>query len=428
MKTDLDRLMGERGYAAVLVSGPAAGNPPMYYLSNGVSIGERSVLVKPRGQAPVLLVSGMERDEAAKSGLRVVDLAQYRLAELVKEEAGDALRATARLYGRFLADLGVSGRVAVFGHVDQGASHALLTAIEALHPSLKMVGEYGDSIFQAATATKDAAEVARIRAVGRRTVAVVDETAEFLTSHRAQGGYLVTRAGGRLTLGEVKAFINRRLLEHGVVDAEAGTIFAQGRDSGVPHSRGQARQPIALGKSIVFDIFPAEPGGGYFFDFTRTWCLGYAPDHVQQAYEQVRAIYQQVLKALRPGAPCRDYQTMVCDYFEARGHTTLRLDPAAASGYVHSLGHGVGLYVHEAPNLSDRVGNQAVFEPGHVITVEPGLYYPDHPRGGFGVRLEDTLWLNPASQRFEILARYPYDLVLPVKGAKAPARRPAGRA
>lgn len=419
MKTDLDKLMTERGYAALLVSGPSTNNPPMYYLSNGVSIGERSLLVKPRGQDPVLLVSGMERDEAAKSGLRVIDLAQYRLADLLKEERGDSLRATARLYGRVFADLGVSGKVVVYGHVDQGAAYALLSAIEELNPGLQIAGEYGDSVFQTAAATKDAAEVRRIRAVGKQTVAVVGETAEFLTSHRVQGDYLVKRDGSRLLLGEVKAFINRRLLEHGVVDAEAGTIFAQGRDGGVPHSRGDARQPMRLGRSIVFDIFPAEPGGGYFFDFTRTWCLGYAPDHVLEAYEQVREVYQQTLKALKPGAPCRDYQTLVCDYFEARGHPTIRTNPATTDGYVHSLGHGVGLYIHEAPSLSDRAGNTTVLEPGHVLTVEPGLYYPDHPQGGFGVRLEDTVWLNPATLKFEILARYPYDLILPVKPAKS---------
>jgi Xaa-Pro aminopeptidase len=327
------------------------------------------------------------------------------------------------MFGRLFAELGVRGKVAVYGHVDQGVAHALLDAVEELNPAVQIVGEYNDSIFQLATATKDTAEVKRIRAVGKRTVAVVGETAEFLTSHRAQDGYLVRKDGARLTLGEVKTFINRRLLEHGVVDAEAGTIFAQGRDAGVPHSRGEARQAVALGKSLVFDIFPAEPGGGYFFDFTRTWCLGYAPDHVHAAYEQVAEIYRQTLKALKPGAPCRDYQTLVCDYFEARGHATIRTNPATTDGYVHSLGHGVGLYIHEAPSLSDRAGNAAVLQPGHVLTVEPGLYYPDHPQGGFGVRIEDTLWLNPRTLRFEILARYPYDLVLPIKEAKSQGSR-----
>ncbi len=422
MKSDLDALMAERGYAALLVTGATAGNPPMYYLANGVHVGERSLLVKPRGQAPVLVVSGMERDEAAKSGLRVLDLAQFPLGGLLKEEQGDVLRATARQYGQILAHLGVQGAVAVYGHVDQGAAHALLEAVEELNPGLRIVGEYHNSLLQLATATKDAAEVKRIRAVGKQTVAVVGETAEFLTSQRAQNGYLLKKDGQRLNIGDVKAFINRQLLEHGVVDAEAGTIFAQGRDAGVPHSRGEARQPVRLGRSLVFDIFPAEAGGGYFFDFTRTWCLGYAPDHVYAAYEQVREIYRQTLKALKPGAPCRDYQTLVCDYFEARGHATIRTNAATTDGYVHSLGHGVGLYIHEAPSLSDRAGNTAVLAPGHVVTVEPGLYYPDHPQGGFGVRLEDTVWLNPQTLKFEILAKYPYDLVLPVKGTR-PARR-----
>ncbi|MDW8326010.1 MAG: M24 family metallopeptidase, partial [Anaerolineales bacterium] len=67
------------------------------------------------------------------------------------------------------------------------------------------------------------------------------------------------------------------------------------------------------------------------------------------------------------------------------------------------------------PSLSDYEGNEAKLLPGAVFTVEPGLYYPDHPKGGFGVRLEDSVWLNPETLKFEVLAKYPMDLVLKVK-------------
>ena len=100
---------------------------------------------------------------------------------------------------------------------------------------------------------------------------VVGATEDFLTSHRAKDGYLVKADGSRLTVGDVKAHIRQALTAENIVDAESGTIFAIGRDAGVPHSRGRDKDPIALGKTIVYDIFPAEPGGGYFFDFTRTW-------------------------------------------------------------------------------------------------------------------------------------------------------------
>lgn len=420
MKSDLDRLMTDRNYAALLVNGGSLNNPPMYYLANGALVGEATILVKKHGEAPVIFVSSIEREEAAKSGLRVVDLNQYHFAELLKDEKGDRLRANARLYAKIFADLGVHGAVAAFGQRDQGAALALLTAFNDLDLGITIAGEYDKTVFDLATATKDADEVKRIRAAGKKTVNVVAGTEAFLVSHRAQNGYLVKKDGARLTIGDVKRRINQMLLEEGLVDAEAGTIFAIGHDAGVPHSRGADRAPLALGQTIVYDIFPAEPGGGYFYDFTRTWCLGYARPEVEQAYQDVLDTFNAVMKALKPDELCSVYQKLTCDILEARGHPTLRTRPETTSGYVHSLGHGVGLKIHEFPRLSDAQGNADRLEPGVVFTVEPGVYYPERK---FGVRLEDTVWLNPQTLQFEILAKYPKELVLPVKGAKSPRAR-----
>ncbi len=420
MKSDLDPLLLDRGYAALLVTGRSANNPPMYYLVNGANVGEATIVVKKPGEAPVIFANSMEREEAARSGLRVVDLNHYHFGDLLKEERGDRLRATARLYGKIFAEMGVHGTVAALGQRDQGAALALLTAINDLGPGIQITGEFDQTVFDQATATKDADEVRRIRAVGKKTVNVVAGTQAFLVSHRAQNGYLVKKDGRRLTIGDVKRRISQLLMEEGVVDAEAGTIFALGRDAGIPHSRGTDRQPLALGQTIVYDIFPAEPGGGYFYDFTRTWCLGYASAAAEKAYQDVQDTHHAVLAELRPGELCSAYQRLACDLLEARGHATLRTNPETTSGYVHSLGHGVGLRIHEFPRLSDAQGNGDHLEPGVVFTVEPGVYYPERK---LGVRLEDTVWLNPATLKFEVLAQYPYALVLPIKGAAAPKRR-----
>ncbi len=418
MKSDLDQLMSERNYEALLVTGGTNNNPAMYYLANGASVTERSVLVKKRGQAPVLFVSTMERDEAARSGLRVELLEKFSLLDLVKQTNGDWLQATARQYGQLLAEAGVAqGTVAAYGRAEMGAAYELLTAIGELHPQYNVVGEYGNgrSLLLTSRATKDAAEAKRIRAVGRKTMRVVGATEEFLTSQRAKGGYLVRKDGSRLTIGDVKRHIRQALTDENIVDAEAGTIFAIGRDAGVPHSRGRDQDPIALGKTIVYDIFPAEPGGGYFFDFTRTWCMGYATEEVEKSYADVLATLKAVTKALKPGELTRTYQALTCELLEARGHPTIGSSPQTTSGYVHAVAHGVGLDIHESPGFSDSEANQARLDPGVVITVEPGVYYPER---GYGIRLEECLWLNPTSLKFENLATYKKDLVLPVKGAK----------
>jgi len=144
---------------------------------------------------------------------------------------------------------------------------------------------------------------------------------------------------------------------------------------------------------------------------TRTWSLGYATDEVVEAWEQTKEIFDRVMGSLAVGQPTRDYQTMTCDYYESKGHKTARSHPGTEEGYVHSLGHGIGLEIHEEPRFSHAAGNNTLVQPGHVVTIEPGLYYPSR---GFGVRIEDAVAFNEAGE-LVWLTHYPYDLVVPMK-------------
>jgi Xaa-Pro aminopeptidase len=262
-----------------------------------------------------------------------------------------------------------------------------------------------------AMATKDNLEVERIRKMGHITTRVVGNVADFLTSHTVKEEVLIQANGSPLTVGDVKRRINLWLSEYGVENPE-GTIFAIDRDAGVPHSSGNSHDLIRLGQTIVFDIFPCEAGGGYFYDFTRTWCLGHAPEPVQAVYSDVLDVYRQVKSSLVVDTICRDYQVLTCELFEARGHPTVKSNPQTQEGYVHGLGHGVGLNIHEYPRFSLTAGSDSDrLSPGSIVTVEPGLYYPER---GLGVRLEDTIWVRPDGD-MEVLAEYPLDLVLPMK-------------
>ena len=247
--------------------------------------------------------------------------------------------------------------------------------------------------------------------MGEITVSTVEDVAGFLKSHKVKDGVLVNRQDEVLTIGEVKRRINLWLTMRGVENPE-GTIFAIGSDAGVPHNEGLDHQPVEIGKTIVFDIFPCEVGGGYFFDFTRTWCLGYAPDEVQKVYDDVLDVYNKVYDAIEPNRLCSDFQELTCDLFEAKGHPTIKSDRKTLSGYVHSLAHGIGLDVHEGPDFYKREANKSILLPGSVITVEPGLYYPER---GMGVRLEDTVWVRPDGT-LETLVEYSKDLVLEIEG------------
>lgn len=414
MKSDLDRLMHENNLDALLVTGAGMHNPAMYYLTGGAFL-THADLIKPRGAPPLLFHTTMERDEAAKSGLPLKNLTEYNFKELLKEANGDRVLASALRYQKMFADAGVTaGRVSLYGKTELNQAYAVFSRLPTLLPELELVGEdSGNSVLLQAMATKDQAEVERIRKVGRITVEIVGLTAEFLSSHYAKNGKLVKPDGAYLTIGDVKRQINFWLVERGV-EAPEGFIFAQGRDAAVPHSQGTSADVLETGKTIIFDIFPCEAGGGYHYDFTRTWCLGYAPDSVESLYDDVRTTYETVLAALQPNTSAANYQEQTCDLFEALGHKTIRQDLALQEGYIHSLGHGLGLHIHESPffrNKEFATEKDRLF-PSAVMTVEPGLYYPEKE---MGVRLEDTIWVRPDGT-IEILAEYPLDLVIPLRG------------
>ncbi len=412
MKSDLDALMQARKLDAIVVLGDAEHNPPMYYFVGGGHV-TAAVLIKKRNAAPVLFYNDMERDEAAKSGLDTRSLNQFDLEELRKQANGDISTAMAMRLQKILTDFGLTrGRIGVYGHTEFSTTFGMMLQLQKLMPDVEFIGEAGqDSIFFKAMETKEEAEVARIRKMGKVTTEVVRRVAEYMTNCSVRADeVLLKEDGSPLTIGDVKSKINLWISELGGENPE-GTIFAIGHDAGVPHSAGNPTDSITLGKTIVFDIYPCEPGGGYFYDFTRTWTLGYANPEAQALYDQVHEIYNKVLDNFDLNAPFKQYQQMVCEYFESKGHKSLLNTKAPLDGYVHSLGHGVGLNIHERPFSGLQIGDDHRLTPGVVITSEPGLYYPEK---GMGVRIEDTYWVRPDG-KFELLAEYPYDFVLPMK-------------
>ena len=234
-------------------------------------------------------------------------------------------------------------------------------------------------------------------------------TWDFISIHQEKDGEVVNIADVPLTIGAVKSFIRRELLDRGLEDT--GMIFAQGRDGGYPHSRGQEDMVLRMGEAIVFDLFPRELGGGYHHDVTRTWCIGSASDELQDVYDTVQEAFDIAVETFGLNKPTKLMQDAVLDYFEGKGHPTLRTNPEGGKGYVHSLGHGIGLNVHENPRIT-HLTDKDVFEIGNVITIEPGLYYPEK---GYGVRIEDALYID-ASGELITLTDFHKEFVLPLSG------------
>ena len=412
MKSDFDAIMQASNLDALLVVGNAEYNPPMYFFTGGGHV-SHATLIKKRGEEAVLFHGDMERDEAAKSGLKLIPYSRYDFDEFAKKANKDYALANAMRYEAMFKDADVtSGRVGVYGTYDVGSVFGLLTALQKLMPAVEFIGEPREnSVFMKAMETKDEKDVARIRRVGKITTEVVGLVRDYLTSCDVRDDeVLLKEDGAPLTVGDVHSKIRLWVSERGA-ELPSGFIFSLGRDAGVPHSAGTPTDLMRLGQTIVFDIYPAEAGGGYYYDFTRTWSLGYAKPEAQELYDQVKEIFDKLNDNFDLNAPFRNYQQMTCEYFESKGHKTPLNTKSPQEGYVHSLGHGVGLNIHERPFSGFSVGDDHRLIPGVVVTSEPGLYYPEK---GMGFRIEDTLWVRPDG-RIETLAEYPYDFVLPMK-------------
>ena len=412
MKSDIDNLMQVRNLDALIVFGNAEHNPPMYYFTGGGHV-SHATIIKKRGEEPIYFHADMERDEAAKSGLKRIPYTKYDFDELYKKANKDSLLTSAMRYELMFKDAGVtSGRVGVYGTYDIGLVFGMLTQLQKLLPEIEFVGEpREDSIFMRAMETKDEVEVERIRKMGKITTGVVEKVREYLTSCDVRADEVLLKEDGTpLTVGDVHSRIRLWVSEQSA-ELPSGFIFAIGRDAGVPHSAGTPSDLMRLGQTIVFDIYPAEAGGGYYYDFTRTWSLGYATPEAQALYDQVKEIFDQLMDNFDLNAAFKDYNKMTCEYFESKGHQSPLNTKSPVEGYVHSLGHGVGLNIHERPFSGLTASDDQRLAPGVVITSEPGLYYPEK---GMGFRIEDTLWVR-GDGVMEKLAEYPYDFVLPMK-------------
>ncbi|MDK2982118.1 MAG: Xaa-Pro aminopeptidase [Chloroflexota bacterium] len=412
MKKDLDRFMQEENVDALWVMGAMYNNPDMVYFT-GIHHANQVDLFKLRGKEPLVFhFVDMEREEARRCGLETHAYDEdYPLTDYLKRTHMDMLEAIALRLRDVLTSIGLShGRVAVSGWDNLGPAWALLKRVGELLPELELTSFMNQSPILLARLTKSPQEVEHIRAMGKLTTSVVARVADLLTSSPVKDEVLQEQNGDPLTIGRVKQLIDLWLAELGADNPEE-TIFSIGRDGGVPHSTSNPTDVLKLGTPIVFDIFPREKGGGYFYDFTRTWCLGYAPEPVQALYEQVLQVHHRVIDELQPNTPFKQYQQLTCQLFEEMGHETVAHKPQLSEGYVHSVGHGLGLDVHENPFSGTAASKRDMLLPGSVFSIEPGLYYPSL---NVGVRIEDTVYLNPQG-KFEILADYPYDLVLPVK-------------
>jgi len=198
---------------------------------------------------------------------------------------------------------------------------------------------------------------------------------------------ILRRDGRAFTAEDLRAAVNGAIMARGCVPAH--TICAPGDQAVDPHEEGHG--PIRAHEPVVMDIFPRSESTGYFGDLTRTVVRGRASERLREVYALVEEGVRLGHRRLRPGADGPSIHRAIHALFQSRGYRTGMKD-GRMQGFFHGTGHGLGLQIHEAPSISAR---PSTMRSGHVVTIEPGLYY----LGLGGVRIEDVALVTPGGSR-----------------------------
>ncbi|HXZ57796.1 MAG TPA: Xaa-Pro peptidase family protein [Gaiellaceae bacterium] len=246
---------------------------------------------------------------------------------------------------------------------------------------------------------KNEAELAGIRRAQHAAEAGMSAARELLRAAERENGDLVLD-GEPLTCERLKVAVEQAFTANGAFADEF--IVSHGPQTAVGHDMGSG--PIAPGEPICLDLFPRDRESGCFADMTRVFVVGEPSEELAEYHRLCREALEASVAAVKPGVAGSELHRICSKVFEEHGYPTLlskQPGEVLKDGFYHSLGHGVGLEVHEQPNLGRGPGELVA---GDVIAVEPGLY-----RHGYGgCRLEDLVLVTEGGA--EVLTDYPYDL------------------
>lgn len=381
MLTPIQIFLDQHNLDGFLFVGDSICDADMYYLSHFLA-GDRFALLAQK--KTTLLVSSMETGRARKESIadECLGTSHYQIMEKLKrcEKPEEAYRL---VLVEFLQDHGIK-RLGVPFRFPAGIYQPLLQDFEI---------SVLDSPASRWREIKRQEELDAIACTQRACERAMRQAVRLIGSSEPRGEMLYY-GGQPLTSEKVRGLIEASLLGDGCEAMD--TIVAGGLAGADPHARGTG--PIAANTPIVIDIFPRSKSSRYFADMTRTVLKGEASPEVKEIYEAVSLAQARGLEAIRAGVSGKEVHSGVSQVFLDQGYPERE-----GRGFTHSTGHGVGLDVHEKPVLSE-IGE--ALQVNHVVTVEPGLYYPEIG----GVRLEDLVVVKEKGS--ENLTHFERQLVL----------------
>ena len=235
---------------------------------------------------------------------------------------------------------------------------------------------------------KTADEVKKLSAALMMAEVGLAEGIQALKSARIGKDNRLLYHGVPLTSEKLRAIIDIAIIQAGGLANH--TIVAGGKQGCDPHERGYG--PLRANQTIILDVFPRSQKTGYFGDITRTVVKGKASEAIRKLYHTVGRGQEIAFKRIRNNASGAEIHQAIQEMFVREGYKTGKRH-GRMEGFFHGTGHGLGLEIHEAPRIG--ASSNDTLKAGHVVTVEPGLYYPDLG----GVRLEDVAHVTATGMR-----------------------------
>ena len=354
----------------------------------------------PEGDADLLYLGRFQATDAflafriGGKGVAILSPLEYSRAK--KESCFDEIWNTQELEGKSLLDH--VKFVQKHYKIDQFTVHETFPAglYEKLKKAkIKICIQQGPLFEERLIKTKE--EIKKLSVAAEASVAGLAGVGGILKKSSIKGNRLFFQKKV-LTSEFLQAAVFQECLKLGAL--AKNTIVACGKQACDPHCRGSG--PIAPHQLIVVDIFPRIEKTGYFGDMSRTFLKGTPSDAQSKLVEAVRTAQKKAIATIREGVITRSIHENIVHYFDSLGYQTGIVN-GRHEGFFHSTGHGVGLDIHEAPRIST---NDVTLKENMVVTVEPGLYYPEIG----GVRIEDMICVK--KQKSKIISNFHYDWIL----------------
>jgi Xaa-Pro aminopeptidase len=377
LRGDLDGILSEKGAEALLLYSDSFRDANIYYLTKFLAP-DPFIFLKRVDADPVIVVNQMEYPRAQKQSIikTVRSYLDYNYIEAIKSAKEPQLGAMKFIAKVAEKELGVGTNICVPPNFPVIAADVLRGKGLTINPMFDVV--------EKARETKDIDEVEEIRAVQAVIEEVTSEAIELIANSDVGSNGTLHFNGEPLTVGRIKSFFGRKLLENGCIPEE-DIIVACGPKSSNPHYVGEPEDKLKADQPIILDIYPRSIQKRYWTDMTRTIVKGRATDKLKKMFDAVFEARNASLDAIQAGALGSQVYDVCCDTLEKAGYETTRGGKKITKGMPHSLGHGVGLQIHESPRMSELYTSP--LKAHSIVTVEPGLYDPQIG----GVRLEDII-------------------------------------